>query len=61
MYFKSEPGREQLGSYYQLKINYLGPFFVQRIFFLLHVYTSDCILRRIARLNQKEKKSTVDH
>lgn len=24
MYFKSEPGREQLGSYYQLKINYLG-------------------------------------
>lgn len=56
MYFKSEPGREQLGSYYQLKINYLGPFFVQCIFFWLHVYISDCILRRIARLNQKEKK-----
>lgn len=48
MYFKSEPGREQLGSYYQLKINYLGPFFVQCIFFLtacVHIglyFTENC-------------------
>lgn len=60
MYFKSEPGREQLGSYYQLKINYLWPFLYSVFFFFwLHVYISDCILRRIAWLNQKEKKSTV--
>lgn len=33
MYFKSEPGREQLGSYYQLKINYLGLFLYSVFFF----------------------------
>lgn len=58
MYFKSEPGREQLGSYYQLKINYLGPFFVQCIFFDCMCTYRIVFYGELHDLTRKKKKST---
>lgn len=63
MYFKSEPGREQLGSYYQLKINYLWPFLYSVFFFFDCMCTNRIVfygeLHDFPR--NKKKKSTVDH
>lgn len=61
MYFKSEPGRGQLGSYYQLKINYLVPFFVQCILFLTACSYRIVFYGELHDFLRKKKKSTVDH